>query len=249
MKNASIQVTITSNDLTESTKEEMWNVYQKYYHYSREYFMQRISSNNSFSFYKVEGKIVGFTGLRINRTEINKQKRVLIYFGQTIIDQQYRGKSLIPRTATKLCLQFWKDLLLGRVYVWADALTYKAYLVFAKTLGEYYPSYRTNTPKPVQGLINFVGDQYYGTTFNPSTGTVTKNTVFVNDPTTQINPQLESDQDVLFYATANPNYTQGHGLITLAPMHARNYLKVVAKSLKKLIFPKKRSLAPVLVKS
>lgn len=248
MKKASIQVTITSNDLNESTKEEMWTVYQKYYNYSREYFMQRVSSNNYFSFYKVKGKIIGFTGLRINRTEINKQKRVLIYFGQTIIDQNYRGKSLIPRTATKLCLQFWKDLLLGRVYVWADALTYKAYLVFAKTLGEYYPSYRTNTPKPVRGLINFVGDKYYGKTFNPNTGTVTKNTVFVNDPTTQINPQLESDQDVLFYAAANPKYTQGHGLITLAPMHARNYLKVVAKSLKKLIFPKKRSLVPVLAK-
>ncbi|GJM34802.1 MAG: hypothetical protein DHS20C18_38030 [Saprospiraceae bacterium] len=240
MKKPRIQVTITSTELTEATREEMWKLYRKYYHYSRESFMQRISLNNYFSFYTVDGRIAGFTGLRINRTEVDNRQCLLIYFGQTIIGQEYRGNSLIHRTATKLCLQYWKDIVLGRVFVWADALTYKPYLAFAKTVTEYYPSYRTITPDYIQQLINFVGEEYYGETFCPETGTVKKDKIFVNDPTTLIDPMTERDLDVLFYLAINPKYTLGHGLITLTPMHGKNYLKVVFKCLKKIFFRKKK---------
>jgi RimJ/RimL family protein N-acetyltransferase len=240
MKKAKIQVTITTNELSEATKEEMWQVYHKYYHYSREYFMQRIHRNNYFSFYTIDGRIIGFTGLRINRTEVHDKECLMIYFGQTIIDQKYRGKALIPRTAVKLFLKYWKDLIRGRIYVWADALTYKAYLVFAKTLKEYYPTYRTVMPAHVKALINFVGDEYYGETFCRDTGTVQKDTVFVNDPTTRIDPRQETDQDVLFYAQSNPDYINGHGLITLAPMTGENYLYLIWKCIRKNLIGSKK---------
>ncbi len=240
MKTNSIKVTMTSNELSENTKEEMWGVYHNYYHYSREYFMNRINQNNYFSFYTVDGKIVGFTGLRINRTEVADRECLLIYFGQTIVDKAYRGNGLMQRTAVKLCVQYWKDLILGRVYIWADSLTYKAYLNFAKTVSEYYPSYRTVTPSHVQQLINFVGDEYYGPAFCNQTGTVRKDTVFVNDPTTAIDPNRERDLDVLFYLAVNPNYVVGHGLLTITPMHPRNYLLTLLKCTRKIFFGKKK---------
>jgi hypothetical protein len=244
MKNSKIQVSITGNQLSEEVKEEMWQVYHKYYHYSREYFMQRIERNNYFSFYRSEGRIIGFTGLRINRTSVGQKECLLIYFGQTIIDKAFRGKALIPRTATKLCLRYWKDILLGRVYVWADALTYKAYLVFAKTIAEYYPTYKRSMPKHIKQLIQFVGVEYYGNTFNEATGTITKDQLLVNDPCTKIKLSETRDKDVRFYLEANENYTLGHGLITMAPMHLSNYLCVVARSLKKIIGSKAKSPKP-----
>lgn len=252
MKKAKIQVTISSNELTATTKEEMWKVYQKYYNYSREYFMQRIDSNNYFSFYKLNGRIVGFTGLRINRTEVCEKESLLIYFGQTIIDKKHRGNALIPRTAFKLFLRYWKDLLKGRIYVWADALTFKAYLVFAKTLKEFYPSYRSSMPAHIKELINFVGDEYYGSAFCVNTGTVRKDSVFVNDPTTMIDVQTEKDKDVLFYESSNPDYIKGHGLITFAPIHRKNYLALILKCIKKTLlksFNKKKRAMPETSKS
>lgn len=207
----------------------MWQLYKKYYSYSRDYFMDRIHSNNYFSFYTQGGKVVGFTGLRINRTEINDRQCLLIYFGQTIIDENYRGKALIPRTGTKLMLRYWKDLIKGNLFVWADALSYKAYLVFAKTLKEYYPGYEKPTPDRISQLINFVGYEYYETTFDASSGTVRKDTVFVSDPSIRIDRDREQDLDVLFYAGANPDYIKGHGLITMAPMHSKNYMTMFLK--------------------
>jgi hypothetical protein len=240
MKSPKIQVEITSNDLSEATKEEMWQVYQQYYHYDRDYFMERIDRNNYFSFYLEDGKIVGFTGLRINRTSVGRKECLLIYFGQTIISKAYRGNALIPRTAVQLCLKYWKDILMGRVYVWADALTYKAYLVFAKTLSEYYPSYRSQMPEYIQSLIQFVGQEYYGSSFCSATGTVKKNTVWVNDASTIAPPANTTDKDILFYKAANAHNAQGHGLITLAPMHPGNYLMLILKSIKKRLFPKRK---------
>lgn len=240
MKKQKIKVTISGNALTTTIKEEMWALYRRYYHYDKDYFMKRIHRNNYFSFYTVNNKIVGFTGLRINRTEIDDRQCLLIYFGQTIVDQDYRGRSLIPRTGAKLMIRYWKDLIRGNLFVWADALTYKAYLVFAKSLEEYYPCYQTATPSRVRKLINFVGHEYYEDTFDASSGTVRKDTVFVNDPTTFINREEEQDLDVLFYAGANPDYINGHGLITIAPMHSKNYLILLAKCAQRLLFRKKK---------
>ena len=243
MKGSKIQVRITTNELSEATKEEMWQVYQKYYHYKRTYFMNRINQNNYFSFYLEDGKIVGFTGLRINRTSVGRREYLLIYFGQTIIDQAYRGNALIPRTAVQLCLKYWRDILLGRVYVWADALTYKAYLVFAKTVRDYYPTYRKQTPRHVEKLIQFVGEEYYGNNFCPLTGTVHKSSIVVNDQSTLRPPANTIDRDIRYYKLANINNDKGYGLITLAPIHTTNYLMIIIKCIQKLLWPKRRRAA------
>ncbi|MCG8330006.1 MAG: hypothetical protein MI974_20080 [Chitinophagales bacterium] len=240
MKSSRIQVRITSNELSEATKEEMWKVYKKYYHYERSYFMNRINQNNYFSFYRIDDKIVGFTGLRINRTSVGHREYLLIYFGQTIIDHAYRGNALIPRTAVQLCLKYWKDIILGRVYVWADALTYKAYLVFAKTLHEYYPTYRKQAPAHISKLIQFVGEEYYGNNFCPRSGTVRKKSVLVKDQTTLHTPGNTYDKDILYYKLANRNNDKGYGLITIAPIHFLNYLMMAAKCLKKIAMPKRK---------
>lgn len=245
MAKAKITVAITDNEFPQHIKDQMWELYHRYYHYTREYFMERINRNNYFAFYKVDGRIVGFTGLRINRTEVSGKECLLIYVGQTIIDQAYRGNALIPRTVVKLCLRYWKDLLKGRMYFWADALTYKAYLVFAKTAAEYYPSYRSETPEYIRQLIRFVGEEYYEDAFCTETGTVQKNTVYVNDPSTHIDPATETDPDVLFYRAANPKYLDGHGLITITPLHLKTYYLTVAKCVKKALQGRLASLTPL----
>ncbi|MEO0337925.1 MAG: hypothetical protein AAF242_01800, partial [Bacteroidota bacterium] len=242
MRTSKIKIEITTNELSEATKIEMWNLYQNYYNYSRDYFMKRIHRNNYFSIYRVDGKIVGFTGLRINRTSVGDKQYLLIYVGQTIIDRAFRGNALIPRTAVKLLMKYWKDLVRGRIYFWADALTYKAYLVFAKTVHEFYPTYKKPTPKTVKTLLDFVGDEYYAEAYNVATGTIKKNTVFVNDQSTIIDQHLETDPDVLFFAQANPEYINGHGLLTITPMHSRNYLVMLRKCIIKLLTERRKKL-------
>ena len=166
------KLTVTLNDylLPESTKEQMWEVYKQYYNYSYEEFMKRIPTNDLYSFYLHEGRIVGFTGLRVDRAYVGGRKQFLIYFGQTVIENEYRGKSLIPVTGLKLCCKYWKEFFTGKVFMYADALTYKAYLVFAKTVGEMYPSYKRSNSQLVNGIFDLIGNTYYRGTLTRKTG-------------------------------------------------------------------------------
>ncbi|MEZ5038793.1 MAG: hypothetical protein R2828_02845 [Saprospiraceae bacterium] len=236
MKKNKIKVSIVSNELSPAVKEEMWDVYSKYYDYSKAYFMERMEKNNFFSLYTVEGKIVGFTGLRINRTTINGKKRLLIYFGQTIIDSNYRGKSLIPTTGAKLCLKYLPEILSAKTYFWADCLTYKAYLVFAKTLENYYPSYKNDQVDDEKAVVDYIGQTHYPDTYCPKTGTVLKDSVVVTDTTTMQLPfKYHQDKDINFYTKANPFFEKGNGLITLGPVNFANFTILLKRMLRKTI--------------
>lgn len=230
-----IQTSITTSDLSETTKAEMWEVYRPYYHYEQEHFMQRIQTNNYYSFYTVADKIIGFTGLRINRTTIGGRRQLLIYFGQTVIHEKYRGKSLIPITAAKLCMMFWKEMMVSEVYFWADTLTYKAYLVFAKSAPEIYPSWKKATPPEIKLIMDHLGRTHYGPAYSPASGTISKEKVLVNDTTLTIPAKYQRDQDIHFYTLANPNYTQGHGLLTMVRMNGKNLRRVLYRYLQKMI--------------
>lgn len=234
MKNTKIKVQIVSNAFSTATKEEMWTVYSKYYDYSKDYFMQRINKNNYFSLYTFDSKIVGFTGLRIDRPRIKGKRHLLIYFGQTIIDKAYRGKSLIPTTGAKLCLRYFPEILTTKTYFWADCLTYKAYLVFAKTLEQYYPSYKEPLSSNAKAIIDFIGQKHYVDSYCSKTGTVRKETMVVHDTTTQIPMKYRQDPDILFYTQANPLFMEGHGVITLGPVNLTNFGILMKRLLQKV---------------
>lgn len=74
MQHQKISVDIRSTHLTDAQKEEMWNVYKRYYSSSKDSFFLRIPRHNHFSLELVAGKIIGFTGLPTKSPEIEERK-------------------------------------------------------------------------------------------------------------------------------------------------------------------------------
>ena len=235
MPAAKIKVSLATNDLSEETKEAMWAIYRSYYHYDRSVFMERFGRNTHYAFYRSGDRLIGFTGLRINRTKVSQCSRLLIYFGQTIIEREYRGQGLIQRTGALLCYRYFWQILCSRAYFWADTLTYKAYLVFAKTLREYYPNFRKDNPADIEQLIAYIGQTHYPDSYCPESGTVSKPVNYVADRSTAIHLSDTRDADVLFFTLANPNHIDGHGLITLGPINYLNLLAILRKIGKKYL--------------
>ena len=200
-KTKKIDITILPNDLSSGLIDEMWALYKNYYHNTKEEFLYKMSKNNYYSFYTNNAKIVGFTGLRINQMNVNAKKVFLMYFGETVIERPFRGKSLIPLTGFKLCVKFAKQILSSRSFFWAETLTYKAYLLFAKTLDTYFPSRKEKTPKEIKELMNQIGKIYYNSSYIEESGVVKKATKLVKDPSSEINVKTLSDPDVSFFAS------------------------------------------------
>lgn len=233
-------VLVSQQSLSCAQKEEMWTIYHGYYHYSRSYFMERLERNTHFSLYLKEGKIGGFTGLRINQFKMDGSRKLLIYFGQTVITYAFRGQSLIPTTGIHLLKKFWKELLTHDAWFWFDALSYKAYLVPAKALKNFYPSAHENIPLEVEKLRNTVGEKYYGKNYCPQSGTVKKENNVLNDATVKIYKDDLMDVDIAFFAKVNPNHGQGHGLLTFAPINWANIRKLVVRAITRKTLKKKK---------
>ncbi|MCB0529914.1 MAG: hypothetical protein KDC61_20750 [Saprospiraceae bacterium] len=208
--------------LTHAQKAEMWDVYRGFYHYSESGFMERITRNTHFSLYLHEDRIVGFTGLRIDKTQVNGRSQLLMYFGQTVISRAFRGRSLIQTTALLLVLKYWKAWLTSDVWFWYDALSYKAYLASAKCAREIYPSRRCPMTEKARQVRDFAGKHWYGDTYCRQSGTVAKEVNFLNDTSVSIFPDDLHNPDVAFFAQANPRYAEGHGLLTFVPVSNAN---------------------------
>ena len=232
-KQNKVTVTIQENKLTTSTINEMWKLYQKCYYCDYETFIEKLKTANYISFYKQGNRMVGFICIETVRQHLHGRNYLLMRFGQVIIDKAFRGKSLIPITGAKLCRLFWKDFLFGQTYFWADALTYKSYLVFAKTLEEFYPSYKQPTPYPVKDVIDFIGTNRYGENYNSTLGTVRKSFKFVNDFATEVQAKYREDKDIQFFANVNARHREGHGLITIAPVSLKNLLQLAKRYVQK----------------
>lgn len=209
---------------------EMWSLYRKFYDHSHSSFLERLKKNDYYSIYRDGERLIGFTGLRIKRERIQGRRNLLINFGQTIIEPTYRGKSLIPATGFKLCCKFGWEILLSKTYFWADCLTYKAYLVFAKTLAEYYPTYKLDSTRQAQSVIDCIGQTYYADSYCATSGTVCKDSIVVNDVNNYIPKEYLLDQDISFYAQVNPGFTKGDGLITLGPVNLKNFMLLLKRA-------------------
>ncbi|RME94885.1 MAG: hypothetical protein D6772_13955 [Bacteroidetes bacterium] len=230
MSREKIQIELKTNALTVAEALEMWTLYEPYYYYSFEDFFRRVTANTHYALYRQAGKLVGFTGLRIEKINLLGKRYLTIYFGQTLVASGVRGKGLINRTGLRVLRRFWQDMLTHQIVFWADTLSYRAYLVFAKNLEDYYPNHRNVLPEDMRMLRDFLGRKYYGERYCPQSGTIQKDLNLVRDNTTMvISAHEQQDADVDCFVRANPNYAQGTGLLTLGPGHWRNIQSIFKK--------------------
>lgn len=250
MKSKKINVQISDGTITPALKEQMWELYSQYYNYSKESFMARIDRNDHYSFYYRGDQLIGFTGLRVTPFRFESRWRLTIYYGQTIIHKAFRGKALMQKTGMKLMQRYWYYFLFAKVYFWCDALTYKPYLVFARTLGEYYPSPVHRKPPEIEKLMHHIGATHYGPLYQAHTGVVLKPEKYVQDPASKIKEGDLNNPIIAYYQQRNPGYTEGNGLLTLAPVSSQNFAKIGQRIIKQQIRVfKRRLMIPRLVPS
>lgn len=219
-------------------KQEMLDLYATYYEVEEEKFFTRFESNNYYALYMDGDRIVGFTGIRLKDVALSTRTVQTIYLGQTVLCADFRGRSRLPRTCTLLIARAFVKNPLRPIFVWCDSLTYKPYLLFANSLQEFYPSRHQPTEGEAKELMDHLGAYYYGDSYDSETGTVYKAQNVISDFTAIITPEKRQHPDIQFFVEANPNHFLGHGLLTLTPMHWKNFAFLVKKCIRKALQPK-----------
>lgn len=220
----------TNKKLPSAIKAEMWLLYQQFYVETEVDFYQKIKAFNYFSFFRIDGEMVGFMGIQTTRSTLNAQNYLLCRFGQAVILAPYQGKGLLQRAVLKFSGLFWKDVLAGRLVCWGNTITYKSYLVFAKTAEKFYPNYQQPTPYKFKDVIDFIGAHYFAATYEPSLGIVKQPTNTLRDNSNLICRKYKEDPNIRFFSEINPHYEAGHGIITVAPMNWTNIVCLLKKN-------------------
>ncbi|MFK7921018.1 MAG: hypothetical protein AB8H47_03630 [Bacteroidia bacterium] len=250
MKTNKITVQISDGTIDSTVQEQMWELYSQYYNYSKESFLSRIPLNDHYSFYYKSDQLIGFTGLRVTPFRFESHWRLTIYYGQTIVHKAFRGKALMQKTGMKLMRRYWYYFLFAKVYFWCDALTYKPYLAFARTLDEYYPSPSHSKPPVIEKLMHHIGATHYGQLYQAHTGVVLKPEQYVRDPASKIKDADLSNPLIAYYHQRNPGYLEGNGLLTLAPVSSQNFAKIGMRIIRQQFRSiKRRFLIPQMIPS
>lgn len=227
--------------LTSEQLDELWTLYAPHHNFTREAFEDRLKKGMTYvTRYRdfTSGILVGMTAIRVEKTILTSGIKVhTVYSGMSYIEPPYRGLRLLPRTlghyGTKLKLRH----PFGNVYLWSDAISYKPYVVSARSTKELYPSRKGETPAHIREFIQWVGKRYYGDAFDPETGTVRKTSNRLKDHVAPITEKELEDPDIRFYAENNPFYQRGDGLINVIPLSWENlstsFFKALTKRWKK----------------
>jgi len=228
-----VKTTILAPEAISTWRQEMWQLYSQYYQIGQDIFINRFATNDFYVLYTAENKVVGFTGIRMRPIETAFGLVQTLYIGQTVMHTDFRGRSLLPRTCCRLLFQHLWQNPRQPIYVWCDSLTYKPYLLFANSLKTFYPS-RNNPMTPREhAIIQQLGMAYYGENFDANAGTVRKSKNMIVDVSAVITPEHRKNPDIDFFATANPRYVDGYGLLTIALIGWNNFFYLIKKCLRK----------------
>lgn len=232
---AIVQTGVLKASQTHRLRVKMLELYEGYYKVDRESFFKRFETNDYYAIYTSNEKLVGFTGFRMRTIDTPEGKVETLYIGQTVMDSNFRGHSMIPRTCVRLLMRHYLRRPFRPIYVWCDSLTFKPYLLFANSLKKFYPNRHADLPSKVKSILDQLGKHYYGEKYDSATGTVRKAANVISDPTATITVKDRQNPDIDFFARANANYQKGHGLLTIAPMDYKNFLFLTIKCIKKIM--------------
>ncbi|MEL6673002.1 MAG: hypothetical protein AAFR61_12450 [Bacteroidota bacterium] len=214
-----IQIT-EAKDLHPQEEAQMVDLYLAHHHISREACLKRIQEGFDrlviFRTHK-NGRIVGYNGYKVRTFRAPGFLRPImaVYLGQLFIEKAYRGSHPVQWSTLKIFLKHKLFRPWYKTVIWADALTYKPYLLIAKNSHSFYPNPEKPTPPAYHMLINYLGMTHYGESYNPASGTVTKQRKLLKDHVAPIRPRLLKNPLIRFYAEKNPGHSKGNGMLVL----------------------------------
>ena len=222
----------TVDSFTSEENENLWSLIRKSYNTSFDEFLEKQQTLDQYALYYSEDKqLIGFTGIRDHGFRVNKQKYRAIYFGQTVIDTNFRGKKLIQNTVVKLLLRHFMRFKRAKLIVWNDSISYRPYLVMAKNLKSYYPRMEIAPKEEAEHLQirDVLGNHYYHADYCEKTGTVRKNKSTLEASELVLSEKDMAKPHIHYYVSKNPNFVEGHGLITFCPATMSNLLFYLTK--------------------
>ncbi len=149
---------------------------------------------------------------------------LILFSGDTVVDQAYRFSSLLAGLWGKLALNLLEQHPENALYWFLISKGYKTYRYLPLFFHEFYPRRDTAMPAHIDSKLKKIGQWRFHDKFSPSLGIVqaTPDSCRLRPEVAPIDLRRLKDPDIEFFVSRNPNHAQGDELCCLAPLTRTN---------------------------
>ncbi len=244
MKLKLISKTLNIKNLTSQNRDDMFNVFTKYYdNVSYDQFQADLSQKDAVFLLldKATRAVKGFSTIVKLKVESNGKEVNGLFSGDTIIEKEYWGQGTLGKAFLKYLFIEKLKAPHKDLYWYLISKGFKTYLLMANNYDEYYPRFDLKTPKDKKNIIDQFSQALYSN-YDAQKGLILasgfkKEKDKLKDFVSPINQELiENNPKIAHFAKLNPEWMEGDELACIAKMTLSMPFKYQAKLIKKGIF-------------
>ena len=213
---------VLTENLTASQIKKMYSIMTKYYdNITEENFLIDLNKKCDVILLCNENDVIhGFTTLAIFPYDEHTQ---LLFSGDTIIEQEYWGNNDLSHAWIINALSH-AEKFKGKTYWLLLTKGYKTYKFLHTFFNTFYPRVDTETPYPLQKIIDKFAREQFGDKYQ--NGVLVEGKDFLKGKYAVIDDTKLKDKNTAFFLEKNPNYKFGNELVCLCELSIGNMNKL-----------------------
>lgn len=170
------------------------------------------------------GVLQGFSTAKILNYKLNGQAGRAIFSGDTIIHHDYWGSQALPLAWCYLAGKIKAEKLDTPLYWFLIVKGHRTYRYLALFSKQFYPTWRYDTPRSVQDLIDCLAIERFGDAYDLHKSVIhfEKSQGHLKNDWADIPEHLLIKKDVKYFLQRNPNYHRGDELVCLTELCQSN---------------------------
>jgi hypothetical protein len=170
-----------------------------------------------------DGRLVGFSTLRIEQLRWREQPITVLSSGDTIAAPEAWGSTALCRTWIESARRVHARSSHGPLLWLLLSSGYRTYRFLPVFWREFFPRFDRPTPQPTRELLLALARQRYGACFDPATGIVRfPRPAVLREPFRSVPIARRGDPHVAFFLAANPGHERGDELVCLTELSDDN---------------------------
>lgn len=226
--------------ISQPQRNRMFQIMSFYYnHVTREQFDQDLNEKSKvILLFDLKGQLCGFSTILVTDMQVDQQKVVAIYSGDTVLDRAHWGNGALGMAFSKYIMQVKRKNLFKPVYWFLISKGYKTYLLMANNFRTHYPRYEHETPVREKKIMDAFYSSKFGSLYHPEGNLIVPKgeSCALKISVADIDENLLKHPRIAFFANRNPEWQKGQELACIAKVTMWIPVVYFSKRLRKIIF-------------
>ncbi len=221
---------INMNKIDDKTKNEMFKLFNKYFNCEKNMFFSDLQSKKTIVLLKNSNRdIVGFTSMDISIEESKNSKIVILFSGNTIVDEKYRNDLLLITGFLEFAVRTQTEYPDYKMFWHLICEGYKTYRYLPLSFNRFYPHYKEEPLQYEKELMDKISIKRFNKYYDKKTDIIhIPGSESLKSNFSKIHQNKLEDKHIKFFVDKNPFYENGDKLSCIAEISYNN-LKAIPK--------------------